>query len=1000
MSQSLTLDVKGLYTYSSDVAGVPAGTLSIADNVNITRMNILEPRRGFEYQYQSSNVLTFGSSTDRVKKFVFWKESNYIHYANTFALFSNAGVSSRGTLVTPTNATSIRDVSFSNKNLYLTNSTGLLKTDAVATSLYAAGVPKGLAISVSTAGPGTAVGANKYVSYRYVIGRKDANGNTVLGAPSGRVTFKANAGYAENVNVLCEIPAGLDSSYFIQVYRSAEAATDATSDEMYLVYERQISTATSTKNISQIQRLKVYDDVYQVQVTTSAAHGFIENQLITVTATTNTSINGSYYIYYVTTTVFAYTQLGSNTVLSLQSDTGTAVNPGDIAGQTALIVDITPPNLAGATLYTSPSQEGAVNANEQPPLASDIAEYQNCMWYADTQSKHRLTIDLLNGRPLLLTTVTVGSETYTLRSFNDYKNRIFKCPIPRVMLATVEKNGSTVTFTTQIPHELQATDPITLVTSNDPTNLSVNTTVTTVVNATTFTVTISGGGNITPAVADTGYVDRNPSPALSAALSINETAESLIRAINLNPTGSYYAYSGSVSEDEFPGKIIIEARSLATSQFSVTSSQPTYWTPQLNATPTESQKSQNDAFRNGLMWSKPDQPESVPLKNIFRVGSADDPIKRIWAARDALFVFKERDGLWIIRGETEANWTKNQLDVTAKLYAPDSLASVNNTIYALMEAGICEISDTGVAIISFPIRDQLFTAYTSYAADVKAKAFGIGNDIDGKYILSLPQGSSYTQKQICFDVYSRIFCGNWNIDSTSGRLNPYDQKIYLAPNENKIKKEIRSFEATDFVDEYQTLSITAIDGTGLILTLSTVAGISVNDVIKQGSLYAYILAVDNAQSKVTVDMIEAWTPSVSNVVHYKALDVKVEWNSEFAGNPAGFKHFYELNLLQKSSFLVTSTFYFRNDINGAENSISILAPSYSGNWGDFTWGDEVWGGDPTSNTPVRLGVPRTHARCSQLRVRWEHKVAYSWFQVQGISLSFNPTSTRITRNAP
>ena len=997
MSQSLTLDVKGLYTYSSDVAGVPAGTLSIAENVNVTRMNILEPRRGFEYQYNVSNVLTFGTSTDRVKKFVFWKESNYIHYANTFALFSNTGVSSRGSVVTPTNATSIRDVSASNRSLYLTNSTGIVKTDAVATSLFTAGIPKALSVTASLkSGTGTAIATAKFVSYKYLIGRTDANGNTYLGAPSGLYTLQNSSGSTKDAYVLCDLPPSVTADYFIQLYRTAEAATSDTGEEYYLVYERQLSSTNGTSvNISNVARTNNV-----VTVTTSVAHNLSADEKVIVTAVTNTGINGTYYVDTIpSTTTFTYRQSGSNVNITSTADTGTIVTQSDTAALVAKITDITPTSLTGATLYTSPSQQGAVFANDPPPLASDIAEYQDCLWFADTEQKQRITIELISGYMYLGTTITIGAEVYTGKNAAEYGNRVFKIARPRVLLSTVQKVGNTVTIVTAVPHELSAGENV-IIKTNTHTAIDGSYAVASIIDSTTFTYTLATGSNINPAEADTGYVEHD-NGITSTAIAIEETADSLIKAINDYSAGAYTAWSLSGSADSFPGKILIQARLFGTSQFNVISSQPTYWQPQLDAVPANNQKSQNDAYRNGLMWSKPSQPEAVPEKNLFRVGSADDPIKRIYAVRDALFVFKERDGLWIIRGETEANWTKNQLDITAKLYAPDSVASVNNTLYALMEAGICEISDTGVNVISFPIRDQLFTAYTSYASNVKARAFGVGNDTEGKYILSLPQSASnaYTEKQIVFDVYSRLFCGTWLINATAGRLNQFDQKIYFGPDDNKIRKEIRQFEATDFVDEFQTISITAVDGTGLILTLSTVQNISVNDVIKQGSVYVYILAVDNSNNKVTVDMIESWTVSVANVVHYKALDVKVEWNSEFAGNPAGLKHFYEMNLLQKSSFLNTSTFYFRSDINAAENSITVAAPSYSGNWGDFTWGDEVWGGDPTSNTPVRLGVPRTHARCSQLRVRWEHKVAYSWFQVQGISLSFNPTSTRITRNA-
>ena len=1010
MSQSLTLDVKGLYTYNSDVAGVPAGTLSVADNVNITRMNILEPRRGLEYQYQGANVLTFGSVGDRIKKFVFWKETSFCHYATTFALFSNSGVSSRGTLTTPANATSIRDISFSNKNLYLTNASGILKTDAVANNLFSAGVPKGLSISLTLDSvTGTAIADTKFVSYKYVLGRKDANGVITLSAPSGRATIQNDLGVTTNVFALCYLPSGIDTNFFIQLYRTPESATSSTGEEFYLVFERQIANNNGlTSSIATVQReIWITGTSSKVYIETAKDHGLVNGQKITVAAVTNTSINGSYYVTVDGPVQLSFIQNGTYSNIIYGADTGTVTTQDDISAGAVYIDDVTPADLTGATLYTSPSQEGAVNENNQPPVASDIAEYQNCLWFADTAQKQALQFQLISSTMFLGTTITIGSEVYTGRRFADYTQRIFQIKAPLILISTVARSGTTVTIVTAVPHELRpgGFDPVDIKTANFASVDKLSAAVT-IVNATTFTYTQGSGTILTSADSGTVTILEYPSYGAitaSASIRIYDTAQSLIRAINIAPGPGYYAYSLSESEEAFPGKILVEARTLTASQFTIVSSKADYWQPNLPTSGvSESQKSQNDAFRNGLMYSKPDQPESVPLKNIFRVGSADDPILRIWAARDALFVFKQRDGLWIIRGETEANWTKNQLDVTAKLYAADSLASVNNTLYALMEAGICEVSDTGVNVLSFPIRDQLFDSYTKYDAATKLRSFGVGNDTEGKYILSIPQSTTnaYCEKQIVFDVYSRIFCGNWYIQSTTGRLNQYDQKIYFGPNQNKIKKEIRTFEATDFVDEFQTLSIVTVGGTGLILTLNSVANIEINDVIKQGSIYVYILAIDNMTNQVTVDMIETWTTGITDVIHYKALDVKVEWNSEFAGNPAGFKHFYEMSLLQKSSFLITSTFYFRNDINSAESFITIPSPTYSGNWGDFTWGDETWGGDPTSNTPVRLGVPRTHARCSQLRVRWEHKVSYSWFQVQGISLVFNPTSTRIMRNAP
>lgn len=998
MSQTLILDVKGLYTYSSDIAGLPQGTLAVADNVNITRLNVLEPRRGFEYFYQSTpsvSILTFGSSSDRVSQFVFWKDEVFGQYGSSFAQFSpTSGTVSKGSLSKPANATSIKYVASSNKNLYLTGSTGLKKIDIVANNVFLAGIPKALSVNatVDTGSGGTAVENNKYVSYVYLLGRRDENGLYVYSSPSGRYTYQNTAGSTKDINVLCELPSGLDDTYFIQLYRTKGATTSATGEEYQLCFERFLS-ATNGKSftIDAIERKTGF-----TKVTINEDLDLVTGQKVTVACVTDTSINGTFYIEIESGTpkTFSYQQstaLADITVTTLA--TGAVTTTGDTVSNQAFINDVTPDSLLGAYIYTAPSQEGILKANNYPPLASDIAEYQNCLFYADVALKHSLQIELISSTIYSGATITIGSEVYTAASERDFSTKTFKLARPRVKLSTVARAGSTVTITTLLPHGLFAGESVIISCVEHPT-LNGTFTVATVTSATVFTYT--GGTGSYATAADTGYIEHN-NGVTSASVIRQNTAKDLIACINAQATGSYYA--SNISEDDlsFPGRILIEARDFSLAQFTVTSSYPDLWQPELNSPASPENTSDNSAFRNGLMYSKPQEHEHVPALNIFYVGNADKPIKRIKAQRDVLFIFKD-DGTFLLRGETEANFTINQLDVNAKLYAPDSLVSVNNTIYGLFETGIGEVTDTGVSIISYPIKDQLFPLYSSYATNTKARAFAIANDTEGKYILSIPQDdtSAYTSKQIVFDVFSRLFCGVWYQTVTAGALNPADQKIYLAPNENRIKKEFRSFTAQDFVDEYQTISITSQSVDGLTLTLSSATNITVNDVLKQGSIYAYVTSVTENLNTVTVDTNEPWTLSSSTVIHYKAIDVHVEWNSDFSGNPAGLKHYYELVLMQKAAFLNTATFYFKSDLNAAESSITVAANGSTGIWGDFAWGEAPFGGD-IYNTPVRCGIPRPHARCSQLRVRWEHQVAYSDFQVTGISLSFNPTSTRVVR---
>lgn len=89
---------------------------------------------------------------------------------------------------------------------------------------------------------------------------------------------------------------------------------------------------------------------------------------------------------------------------------------GEVAALAVTFTDITPESLRGATLYTSPSQQGIAEANDQPPLAQDIATYKGHAIYVNTTSKQRyfLTLISVGGTGLVVNdTIKIGTTTYT-----------------------------------------------------------------------------------------------------------------------------------------------------------------------------------------------------------------------------------------------------------------------------------------------------------------------------------------------------------------------------------------------------------------------------------------------------------------------------------------------------------------------------------------------------------------------------------------------------------
>lgn len=89
-----------------------------------------------------------------------------------------------------------------------------------------------------------------------------------------------------------------------------------------------------------------------------------------------------------------------------------------------LVEDETPDVARGPALYTNAQQEGINQANNQPPLVSDIAAFRQCLIGANITRAHASIIRLLS--PLTVgETITIAGRTYTAQVGADYAAREF-----------------------------------------------------------------------------------------------------------------------------------------------------------------------------------------------------------------------------------------------------------------------------------------------------------------------------------------------------------------------------------------------------------------------------------------------------------------------------------------------------------------------------------------------------------------------------------------------
>jgi hypothetical protein len=344
--QVLNLKIAGLYTNPNQFSEIPEGALIQADNIQIDKGSVAEPRRGqAKYsQMPSSYTGTIDALFEYDDKLLA-SYDNKIAYDNgsgTFTAYTDPYSAQSGYRIKSTKA---------NKNFYFTTTQNIKKISVLTDQPISAGVPRALDASLSVVA-GSFLPNNKSVCYRFVWGYRDANDNLLLGSPSGRAVIVHESGGDKDVSVTLYIPDTVLEGYFFQAYRSAIVDKNIVpSDDLQLVYE---GVATST----------------------------------------------------------------------------------DIGNGYVTFTDITPDDLRGAALYTNPTQEGILQANEEPPCAIDICTFKNMTFYANTKSKQNIFITLIavalvpsspsTTKLVYDDTITINGITYTAKSTENAGSGHFK----------------------------------------------------------------------------------------------------------------------------------------------------------------------------------------------------------------------------------------------------------------------------------------------------------------------------------------------------------------------------------------------------------------------------------------------------------------------------------------------------------------------------------------------------------------------------------------------
>lgn len=480
---------------------------------------------------------------------------------------------------------------------------------------------------------------------------------------------------------------------------------------------------------------------------------------------------------------------------------------------------------------------------------------------------------------------------------------------------------------------------------------------------------------------------------------IRDTAIELCKVINQSAsnTGANAIYAYYVSSvNETPGKILLESRNAGGAQFFVTftpvvaNANP--WNPRLPTSGT-SVGSDNDTFLNGLMFAKPDQPESVPLVNIFKVGQADQPIRRIFALRDSLFILKD-DGIYRLTGSDSSSFAVDLFDNTAKIIGENSATLLNNALYFLSDQGVASATETGISVISRPIEDQFLTIFRESMDQVETYSFAVGYESERKYILGTVTTNTDTSitQYFVYNTFTKAWTRWTGLDSFCAFVHPVTDKLMLGDaGSNYLLSERKTGDPSDYADFFQAITITAVSSSGLVLTVSDVGEMTKGDVIYQSdTAFSVIASVDTTASTVTMEFGGSLVAGAATL--FGAIESVVEWTVIHAGNAGIAKHFREVAFLFKQNVSLDITAGFSSEVSGDVEEFQILAEAV-GNWGYFGWGEVQWGGE-FAKSPIRTYVPLEKSRCNQLSVRFTHRIGFSSFLLNGLSVIYENMSER------
>ena len=997
----------GLYLQMNSFE-VPDGAMEVANNIVIRSDKLISKTKGY-FEYWSPS----GSETVDDLSALYTYQGKVIGvFSNGLGYFTDSfpyggTYNSLGVLTELSGESVTADASCmfseSNQNLYFTANEGIYKLESYDSAIRKAGVPPGLSITSTFvfAEDGVLV-TNSQTGYRAVFGRRDTNGNLLLGAPSdvanvGVIAAQTGLAYS-NTGGVCTVTTN-SNAYDGRVGQQViiSAATDPT-----LNGTESINAVTSGTSFTFVNASANGSGTLTVSVFSTPSFRIDIPSEITSTA-------DQWFVQIYRTS--PSTGVADAPDPDFKLVTEQVLTTADISAGFVSFTDTVDSSLLinSLELYTNPNtREGEAQANVRPPQAEVIGVYKGYQYYADVVTVQRLFLDLVDRSTLNEVVFKVdATEEHYVPGTNVYNTPSTVTGSGTGTITITDFNNVPVTGDKFLIYGVTGTLPPGVYT----------------VVATAFPVYSISAPGLTMTAGTVEFVqqangyflyDNIIDLSLTVAENLSNVAKSFVRSVNQNSSIMYANYLSQFID--LPGKMGFQSKGVSDPIYVRLGSTPVN-PPFIQPVPTSFSTgkqvySENDDLPNGIFFSKIQEPEAVPVLNFLLIGSAAGRILNAVALRDCIIVVKE-DGIYKITGDVLGDFAVSELDTTVRGLGSctRAAAEINNTVIAMSNQGVLSITESTVSVISRRIEDViqplvgrdlsgtfLGGSETDRLFYVQTKNINVGQD-DVTWIYNF-LNSSWTQSDY---VFSHIGLGP-NEEVFGVRLNP-------GTGENVLYRQRKTQTLVDYCAGFAVGTATSVVPLSLVFTITGGNSVTpgVGDVLLYDEVFNRITAVSGS-GPYTLTLAQTTNiPEGQTVTLFKAFTSNITMAPFHAGMVGRSKHFAQLQIHLRQQAITDLILSFGGAYFGSSESTdwlrSNISSSGSAGWGFAPWGLFPWGlTDGINLLPgtaaasiIRTWVPRFAARNTYIKPILEHTQAGQPLLIQALSWSVRGYGERTSR---